>query len=584
MSVSQFAAELFRRYPKLFLVNVVLAMVLMAVDGLTLVSIAPVVSLLTQGAANDSVSPYIVAMVSNLGLGDGIEVYLSVFVVLTILNSILMVAINYFILQASFVVREDMLMGTAERVLDSGINFINQRRQGDIITTLTLHVERVADAFTALTRMIAPIAQIIVLLWIPLLVSWKLTLIAIAVSAVLLFPLKLFRRRVYTYGQNNATSNNNFFTAVQESLQNIRLISSYANENVVIARLKHAFTDLRNAFVRLQFTQSTIHAAHPPVGLIVVFVTFLAAQALDIPLAEVAVLLYAFHRMAGTIATVNQSRSHLISWYPAFEQVLNARADADRAHLKFGDRPFHRLKSEIRLADVSFGYSDQARVLDGIDLSIPADKMTALVGPSGAGKSTLADLIMGLQRASSGVLTIDGTPIEEIDIKSYRSILGYVPQQTSLFNASIRDNIAWSRPTASDEDILAACRLANADQFIGEMEDGLDTVIGDGGVRLSGGQVQRISLARALVRKPSLLILDEATSALDTESEKFIQAAIDSILGQTTVIVIAHRLSTIAKADNIVVMDHGRIVEQGRYDDLISRDGLFADLVANQKL
>jgi ABC-type multidrug transport system fused ATPase/permease subunit len=432
--------------------------------------------------------------------------------------------------------------------------------------------------------MIAPIAQIVVLLWIPIMVSWQVTGIALIVASMLLFPLKLFRRRIYSYGQVNASTNNNFTTAVQESLQNVRLVTSYANEGAVKDRLKWTFNDLRDAFIRLQFTQTAIHAAHQPVGFVVVFVTFLTAQALKIPLAEVAVVLYAFNRMTGTIANINESRSHLISWYPAYEQVIKARDGAEAASLTFGNRPLRRLEDEIRLSSVSFSYSAHTRILPDIDLTIPAGKMTALVGASGAGKSTVADLIMGLQRASSGSLSIDGVLIEDIDIHTYRSALGYVPQQTSLFNASIRDNITWSRPTASEEEILAACRLANADSFIREMEDGLDTVIGDGGTRLSGGQAQRISLARALVRKPSLLILDEATSALDTESEKCIQNAIDGILGQTTIVVIAHRLSTIAKADNIVVMDHGRIVEEGRYDDLIAKDGVFAHLAANQKL
>lgn len=584
MTISQFGWNLFVRYPRLFTVNMVLAVVLMVVDLATLASIAPVVSLLTQGAGQDPLSAAITKGFEALGLHGSVVLYLGVFVTLSVTNSLLLIVINYFVLRSQYVVRNDMVVGTAREILSSGVNYVNQQRQGDFINTLTLETQKVADAFTALTRLIAPVGQVTVLLWVPFYISWKMTLVAIATATVLLYPLTLFRKRTYALGQASTAANNEFSTALQESLQSIRLIISFAKEPGTLARLSASFRKLREASIKLQIVQSSVYAAHAPAGVIVVFITFLSGQYFGVSLAEIAVVLYAFNRLAGLVANINNGRNQLVSLYPSFEQVIRIRDGALAARLSFGDRPFSRLQREIRLDNVSFAFQPGANVVDQVSLVIPAGKMTALVGPSGSGKSTLADLVMGIQAPTQGQITVDGLPISSIDISAFRQSLGYVPQQASLFHASIRDNLLWANEQATEDDILAACRLANADRFIQKLPDGLDTVVGDRGVRLSGGQVQRIALARALIHNPSLLILDEATSALDSESETQIRAAIENVVGHTTILVIAHRLSTIARADNIVVLDHGRVSEQGTFKQLTDKRGTFARLVEFQQL
>tara|TARA_B100000965_G_scaffold363853_2_gene346978 strand:+ start:13780 stop:15534 length:1755 start_codon:yes stop_codon:yes gene_type:complete len=584
VSIVQFGLALFKRYPTLFIGNLILAMILVAVDAATLASIAPIVSILTQDSGSDRITPYVSTVVTYLGLNGNVTVYLSIFVCLTISNSLLLVTINYLILRAQFIVRHDMIIGSAERVLKSNINFIEGQRQGDVMNTLTVETSRVTDAFTALTRMIAPVSQVFILMWIPLFISWEVTAIAISSAAIMLIPLRRFRARVYECGRETTNSNNEFSTALQEMLQNARLIIGFANMEQALQRLRAAFQNLRTASIGLQFLQSAIYALHSPIGIIVVFVTFLSGRHFGVNLAEIAVMLYAFNRLSGTVANINQSRSQLISLFPSYEQVMAIRQKAEAAHVPVGDHKLAGLRDGIMLKNVSFSYEPDSFALRGINLMIPAGKMTALVGESGSGKSTLADIIMGIQHATGGQVFLDGKSIDSLDLISFRNRLGYVPQRTSLFHASIRDNIAWAKPDATETEIREACRLANADEFIADLERGLDTIVGDQGVRLSGGQAQRISLARALVRKPTLLVLDEATSALDTKSEKLIQSAIEEIAGQTTFLVIAHRLSTIAKADNIVVMGQGRIQEQGQFDQLSQSGGHFAKLVEMQKL
>ncbi|HEX6259809.1 MAG TPA: ATP-binding cassette domain-containing protein, partial [Woeseiaceae bacterium] len=241
-----------------------------------------------------------------------------------------------------------------------------------------------------------------------------------------------------------------------------------------------------------------------------------------------------------------------------------------------------RLESEIRLRNVRFRYDKdvEQNVLAGLDFVIPAQRTTALVGPSGAGKSTLADLLMGLLEPDAGAVEVDAVPLTRKSLRSWRGRVAYVPQETFLFHDTVRANLLWARPEATDDELWRALDAAAAGEFVRAMPRGLDTVVGERGIRVSGGERQRLALARALLRAPSLLILDEATSALDSESERRVQGSIEALHGRLTMIVIAHRLSTIRSADQIVVLDGGRVVEIGTWSELASRpDGRLSALL-----
>ena len=236
----------------------------------------------------------------------------------------------------------------------------------------------------------------------------------------------------------------------------------------------------------------------------------------------------------------------------------------------------------ISFDQVSFHYEGSDTVLDDISFELKKGTILALVGPSGAGKSTIADLIPRFYDVNSGRITIDGKDICDIELNSLRRLMGIVSQETILFDDTIRSNITYGINSTDEDQLKAVARTANALDFILEQPQGFDTVIGEKGVRLSGGQRQRIAIARAVLKNPPILILDEATSALDTESERLVQSALETLIADRTVLVIAHRLSTIQKADMIIVMDEGRIVEQGNHDDLIAKKGLYSKLHKNQ--
>ncbi len=241
-------------------------------------------------------------------------------------------------------------------------------------------------------------------------------------------------------------------------------------------------------------------------------------------------------------------------------------------------------KDCIRVRDVYFSYNGEKNVLEDINLTVPKGKTVALVGQSGSGKSTLVDLIPRYHDVCAGSISIDGTDIRDLSVHSLRGLIGNVNQEAILFNDTIFNNIAFGVKDATLEQVIAAAKIANAHDFIMEKEHGYDTNIGDGGRMLSGGQRQRISIARAILKNPPILILDEATSALDTESEKLVQEALDRLMSSRTTIAIAHRLSTIKNADEIFVMQDGRIVERGRHDELIRLNGYYKRLNDMQQL
>jgi ATP-binding cassette subfamily C protein len=269
---------------------------------------------------------------------------------------------------------------------------------------------------------------------------------------------------------------------------------------------------------------------------------------------------------------------------PAFAAATNLNKRCLNAQEKTPDaiKDPVQLERDLVFHNVSFHYNNgpDAFALSDLNLIIPAQSMTAVVGPSGAGKTTLADLLMGLLTPEHGDILVDGRPLGGERLHAWRQAIGYVPQETFLFHDTIRANLLWARPEASEEELWSVLRLASADRFVTQMPTGLNTVIGDRGIRLSGGERQRIALARALLRKPTLLVLDEATSALDTENERSIQRAIEQLQGKMTIVVIAHRLSTVRWVDRIIVLEEGRVVEAGLWDELVSQpEGRFQALL-----
>jgi ATP-binding cassette subfamily B protein len=397
-------------------------------------------------------------------------------------------------------------------------------------------------------------------------------------------PFILLGKITYKLGMLRTSTSNDLTSVIQENISLAKIVLGFSRQQKSTENMLRVFDCHREVTIKSQMLELGIPILYRPFGLVMLIISLFVARLFNLPLSEMAVLLVALLQVAFSIGNLAAQKNSLENFFPSYEQTKSLRELAKSLEQKSGQKEFKGFDRQLFLDSVSFGYPGQKEIFSNLNIVIPKGKMVALVGESGVGKSTLIDLIMGFHEPQKGGLVFDGVNLKEYDIHSYRSKIGYVPQDSVLFNMSIRDNLLWAHESASDSDIIEACRQANAHEFIEEFPQGYNIIVGDRGIRLSGGQIQRIALARAILRKPCLLVLDEATSSLDTYSERLIQQAIENIAKETTVIVVAHRLSTIVNADYVYVLGEGNIIEEGTYAELIARKGHFNRMVRLQVL
>jgi ATP-binding cassette, subfamily B, bacterial MsbA len=458
------------------------------------------------------------------------------------------------------------------------LSYFSTTKSGELINTITSEVEKFKQIFNGSAFLLTRGLTIAVYLLSMVLISWQLSLIAILLFTLMAVGLSTLNKRVRERSFEISIANGHFTTTAIEFISGIRTIQSFATQDFERKRYYKASEDFVSASVRIIRLWAMVKplaegiATTILIGMILVAFTGVLTNA-PLKVASLLTFLFILVRLVPIIQDVNGTRAYMSSLHGSAENIKELLRTENKTYFQNGEIEFSGLKRSIELIGVDFGYDTNHLVLKNITLSIEGGKMTALVGASGAGKTTLADLIPRFYDPTQGQLLIDGVDIRQLDIKSLRRRLAVVSQDTFIFNTSVRDNIAYGTEGATEVSIEEAARQANAWEFIQEMPEGFDTKLGDRGVRLSGGQRQRIAIARALLRNPEILILDEATSALDSVSERLIQESLEKLSVGRTVIAIAHRLSTIVRADKVVVLEQGRIVEQGGYQELLEQRG-----------
>jgi ATP-binding cassette, subfamily B, bacterial MsbA len=467
-----------------------------------------------------------------------------------------------------------------QQLLDVSYGFLEQYESGKLINTLATETWQTSRALAVLVGLISNICTTTVFVVLLLLISWQLTLLVTVFMVGTSIAIQFLTRNVRQMGKQAVEVNALLTTRMWEGLTGMRVIRTFGREPYEAQRFNQASENVRTAFLRLDMLSGTV-APLSEVLAALLLLCILAIALLQDRTALPALLTFIFilYRLQPQVKQIDGARVGLVSLASSVEEVMSLLDRSNKPYIRSGYTPFRTLEQSISLEAVTFHYNPlETPALEDVSICIPKGKTTALVGPSGAGKSTLIGLICRLYEVSEGEIYVDGRPLRELELTSWRDRIAIVSQEVHMFSATVRENIAYGRLDATDAEIIAAAQQANAHDFIMQLPQGYETTVGDRGIRLSGGQRQRIALARAIVRDPEILILDEATNALDSIAEHLIQEALQTFGRDRTVIVIAHRLSTIEQADQIIVLQSGRVIEQGDMPHLLTLNGLFAQL------
>jgi subfamily B ATP-binding cassette protein MsbA len=504
-------------------------------------------------------------------------------VLIAVFGAVASYVANYYTTSVGQWVANDLRIRTYHHLQQLSLSYYDNHQTGTILSTITSDVQTIQGfASSSTLGIVVDMFTIVAMLFIMFWLNWDFTLIAVAVTPFMLLLVSRFKKVVKKATHEVRKEQSKIVSVVEAGLQSMRVVKAFGREGLAeeeLAEVSHATVDASLKARRVKALLSpivsiTVAACTAVVlwrGSALILTGVMTAGALTVFLSY----LTKFFKPVQDLATMTNTIAQAAVGVDRVRAILDAdtiipeRPDARKPPALHGD---------IEFEHVAFAYSADTPVLKDVNFKIKAGQLVGVVGPTGGGKSTIVSLIPRFYDPTAGVVKIDGVDIREFKFHAMRDQIGYVLQETVLFEGTVRDNIAYGHEGVTEEQILEAAKLANADEFIARMPHGYDTMVGERGETLSGGQRQRIGIARAVIRNNPILILDEPTAALDTESERLVIEALERLMKGRTVITIAHRLSTIRDANKIIVLKEGVVAEEGTHDELLARGGVYAEL------
>lgn len=578
--LTRYLRAFIRHEPGRACLSVMLTIGLGLTHGVGLLMLIPFLALLgigETGTAMSKVAGYAVSFFEWFGLPFSLLTILCLYVTLVAIHA---AATRYQAVlntRITFGFTQGLRNRLYQALCQASWNCFLEIKASDITHILTNDLQRVGFATQQLLQLIGALVIAAVHIGVALLLSVPLTLFALACGLGFLLLLRPLNRRANLFGRELRQAMNDLYGVLSEHLSGMKVAKSLSLERQNQERFQGITQGITTQMVRFTSINAGTRMFYEIGAALALAGFFLVAVRLaQMPAAELLLIVFVFARLLPRFSMIQQTSQRIGNALPSFQAAVDLEARFQGWQEPPEDEPLPALKLEqgIRFSRVCFRYSKQVDTwaIKGLDLEIAAGQTTAVVGASGAGKSTLADLILGLLSPECGSVCIDGQPLTGPLLQQWRRAVGYVPQEAFLFHDSIRSNLLWACPRAGEGDIWQALEQASAKEFVSLLPEGLETTVGDRGVRLSGGERQRIALARALLRRPTLLLLDEATSSLDAGSQAQIQNAIRRLHGRMTIVVIAHRFSSIQDADQIAVLEQGRLVEAGAWQELQQPD------------
>jgi ATP-binding cassette, subfamily B, bacterial MsbA len=586
--------RLVRPYRTLLALGLVTTSLASLLDGFTLVVLIPLLKHLFGTAGQlrpgstrleELMDKLVEPVVAGVGPGQAA----GRLVVLLALGLLLKNALSYASSQISVRAQEGLVRDVRSRLfshlLTLEMDFFQRTRAGQLISSIITEVDQTKTVITAsLLSLFQNLVVVVTTLFILSQISIRLTILTLAFVPLLVLGLQILLRRLRSHAQARARERGEITATITERLGAIRLIRAYGEEQRETSRFRAQAERYRKRVIRTQrFSSLTSPLTEIFSGFLVILIIWAGTKpglvGLPSALAPEAIIVFlmAALKLSSPLKTIASFPAAMAVTLASAERVFDL-LDQPPAELEVPGEETARFDREIMFDNVSFRYGSGDLVLNEVSFRMPRGKIVALVGPSGAGKTTAADLLPRFHDPTSGHILMDGVPLTKLTRRSLRALMGIVSQETVLLNDTVLANIGYGSSGATREQVEAAAEAANAAGFITALPHGYDTMLGERGTRLSGGQRQRIAIARALLRDPPILILDEATSALDTESERLVQQAIERLMHHRTVLVIAHRLATVRDADEIVVLDAGRVVQRGTHEELLQTGGLYRRL------
>ena len=591
--------------------NVIFNILYALFSTLSFIALIPMLDVLFKDAEKVSLKPeftsiwdvtkfgkeYLYYYITKLTDENGAQYALLLVVSIIIITFLLKNLFNYLALNHLLLVKNGVLKDLRNRmfdkIIDLPVSYYSEKRKGDVMARMLNDVNEVRNSFFSILELVVKEPMTIIFtIGAMVVISFKLTLFVFIFIPISGFIISKIGKSLKAKSKKAQDENGFLISIVEETLGGLKVVKSYNAEKSFTQKFNDSIFRLYRLTNSIGKKNNLSSPMSEFMGIVVIAILLwyggnmvLVEKFADgTPLLEGSKFL-AYMGLAYNILTPAKAISK------AYFQVKTGLAAAERVfdvlevENKIVDKKEALVKTEftdsITIENVNFRYEDE-NVLKNFSLVVPKGKTVALVGQSGSGKSTIANLLTRFYDVNEGSIKMDGIDIKDINMKSLRNLMGLVTQDSILFNDTIKNNILIGKQNATDDEVIEALKIANAYEFVKDLPNGIETNIGDAGGKLSGGQKQRLSIARAVLKNPPIMILDEATSALDTESEKFVQIALENMMQNRTSIVIAHRLSTIQRADVIVVFQKGEIVEQGTHEELLNKNGMYAKLVMMQ--
>lgn len=569
-----------KRFLRILFLNTLVALT----GSVSIVMLVPMLELLNISGGADSSIAILLKPFEGLTYTQRAAVIIGAFVLLmllrALLNRIATLRANEYYEDYERQLRKEIY----DAISNAGWENLAVKPSTDLINLFTVQSRQARHclqwAIGLITSLFSALIQLAIACW----MSLSVTVIVLIVGCGFLFAFRPFLTKSKKFGREAVQINREMYSEIRYQLRGIKEIRAYdveAHHGDIFNAVIDKSYDVNLRAVQLHVIPQLLYSLAAAILIAFAFVYSVLIE--QTGTAQLVILVYIFSRLWPVFSSWQSQLQNIQTNVPAYDTIREAiselSGDEEPVEQVEGDLAFTR---EVSFENVSFAYRDsEEHVLNDISFTLPCGTVTALVGPSGAGKSTTADLLLGLLQPQSGQITVDGQPLTQSRRKIWRQAIGYIPQEPLILNASIRENLLRFHPDASEEEMVDALKQSMAWPVVEKLPQGLDTVLGDRGLRLSGGERQRIVLARVLMGKPNLIILDEATSALDYESESFVRETIRSLRGKTTVLIIAHRLATIRGADRAVVLENGKVAEQGTMQELLQKPhGYLADMVS----